>query len=143
MVTTVRQMLSRGGTVHSVTPSSTVLDALKLMADHNVGAVLVMEGDKLAGIFTERDIAYRVVAKGLDANTTPLSEVMTRDPETIASDQPFGRALHRMMERGFRHMPVVEGGKVVGIVSSRSAMDPALEEFVHEANRRKHYEKTR
>jgi CBS domain-containing protein len=133
----------RPRTLVEVGPEASVAEAAKLMAKKSVGAVVVVAAGQLAGIFTERDIAYRVVAKGLDANATRLSDVMTRDPETIASDQPFGRALHRMQARGFRHMPVVEGGKVVGIVSSRSAMDPALEEFVYEANRRKHYEKTR
>jgi CBS domain-containing protein len=130
-------------TLVKVGPETGVAEAAKLMAKKSVGAVVVVEAERLVGIFTERDIAYRVVAKGRDAQATPLAEVMTPAPETIESDKPFGHALHRMQERGFRHMPVVESGKVVGIVSSRSAMDPALEEFVFEANRRKHYEKTR
>lgn len=133
----------RPRTLVEVGPEALVAEAAKLMAKRSVGAVVVVEAGRLVGIFTERDIAYRVVAKGRDAGTTRLADVMTRDPETIAPDQPFGRALHRMQERGFRHMPVVDGGKVVGIVSSRSALDPALEEFVFEESRRKHYEKTR
>ena len=130
-------------TLVQVGPQTVVTEAARLMAKKSVGAVVVVEAERLVGIFTERDIAYRVVAKGRDAQATRLAEVMTPAPETIESDKPFGHALHRMQERGFRHMPVVESGKVVGIVSSRSAMDPALEEFVFEANRRKHYEKTR
>ena len=91
------------------------------------------------GIFTERDIAFRVVACGLDAQKTRLADVMTPAPDTIDPEKPFGYALLRMHERGFRHLPVIKDGKVVGIVSARNAMDPALEEFAFEAQRRDHY----
>jgi CBS domain-containing protein len=124
-------------------PETSVSQAAKLMANKNVGAVMVVEDDRLVGIFTERDLAYRVVARGLDAQTTPLADVMTPAPDTVDPGKPFGYAMLRMHERGFRHLPVVQDGKVVGIVSSRSAMDPALEEFVSEAHRRKHYEEQR
>jgi CBS domain-containing protein len=110
------------------------------MANRNAGAVLVIEDERLVGIFTERDIVIRVVARGLDAQTTRLGDVMTPAPDTIDPDKPFGYALLRMHERGFRHLPVVRDGKVVGIVSARSAMDPSLEEFVSEAQRRKFYQ---
>jgi len=120
-------------------PGTLVSKAAKLMAKKNVGAVMVVADEILVGIFTERDIAFRVVARGLDAQTTPLSKVMTPSPDTVDPDQPFGYALLRMHERGFRHLPVIKDGKVVGIVSARNAMDPALEEFVHEARRRKQY----
>ena len=124
-------------------PETVVSQAAKLMANKNVGAVMVVDDDRLVGIFTERDLAYRVVARGLDAQTTPLADVMTPAPDTVDPGKPFGYAMLRMHERGFRHLPVVQDGKVVGIVSSRSAMDPALEEFVSEAHRRKHYEEQR
>ena len=130
-------------TLVQVGPQTVVTEAARLMAKKSVGAVVVVEADRLVGIFTERDIAYRVVAKGLDARTTPIADVMTAAPDTIESDQPFGSALLRMHEKGFRHLPVVQDGKVVGIVSARSAMDPALEEFVSEAHRREHYEAKR
>lgn len=138
----VKSVIRRGSLVR-VAPDSLVTEAAKLMVRKVVGAVVVLDADRLVGIFTERDIAYRVVAEGRDPGATRVAEVMTANPETVEAGKPFGYALHRMQSRGFRHMPVVDGGKVVGIVSSRSAMDPALEEFVHEANRRKHYEKTR
>lgn len=124
-------------------PQTAVSQAARLMARKNVGAVMVLEGERLVGIFTERDLAYRVVAQGLDAQTTRLADVMTPAPDTVDAGKPFGYAMLRMHERGFRHLPVVQDGKVVGIVSSRSAMDPALEEFVSEAHRRKHYEEQR
>jgi CBS domain-containing protein len=131
------------GTLVKVGPETAVAEAARLMEKKCVGAVVVIEAERLVGILTERDIAYRVVAKGRDAQATQVAAVMTPAVETIESDKPFGHALHRMQVRGFRHMPVIESGRVVGIVSSRSAMDPALEEFVFEAHRRKHYEKTR
>ncbi|HVN34423.1 MAG TPA: CBS domain-containing protein [Casimicrobiaceae bacterium] len=116
-----------------------VNSAAKLMASRGLGAVLVVDGEQLVGIFTERDIAFRVVARDLDAQTTRLAEVMTPAPETVDPDKPFGYALLRMQEGGFRHLPVVSEGKIVGIVSARSAMDPALEEFVSEGRRRERY----
>ncbi len=124
-------------------PDTMVGQAAKLMANKNVGAVMVVDDERLVGIFTERDVVYRVVARGLDAQTTRLADVMTPAPDTVDPGKPFGYAMLKMHERGFRHLPVVQDGKVVGIVSSRSAMDPALEEFVSEAHRRKHYEEQR
>jgi CBS domain-containing protein len=124
-------------------PETMVSQAAKLMANKNVGAVMVVEDERLVGIFTERDLVYRVVARGLDAQTTRLADVMTPSPDTVDPGKPFGYAMLKMHQRGFRHLPVVQDGKVVGIVSSRSAMDPALEEFVSEAHRRKHYEEQR
>lgn len=125
--------------VLKASPDTTVQKAAKLMVEKNVGAVLIVEGDALVGIFTERDAVFRVVATGLDPAATPLAEVMTRSPCTIAPDQPFGSALLLMHEREFRHLPVIENGKLIGIVSSRSAMDPELEEFVSEAHRREYF----
>ena len=120
-------------------PQTLVSKAAKLMADKNVGAVMVVEDKRLVGIFTERDIVFRVVAQGLDARTTRLADVMTPAPDTIDPDKSFGYALLIMHERGFRHLPVIQDSKLVGIVSSRSAMDPELEEFSYEARRRKYF----
>lgn len=119
-------------------PDTTVSQAAKLMAKINVGAVMVIEKERLIGIFTERDAVFRVIAKGRDTQTTHLSEVMTSTPQTVDPDKSFGYALLMMHENGFRHVPVVENGKPIGIVSSRNALDPELEEFVAEAQRRKH-----
>ena len=125
--------------VLKASPDTLVSKAAKLMAAKNVGAIMVVEDDRLVGIFTERDVTFRVVARGLDPQATRLAEVMTCAPDTIDPDKPFGSALVVMQEGGFRHLPVVQGGKPIGIVSSRSAMDPELEEFVSESNRRKHF----
>jgi CBS domain-containing protein len=120
-----------------------VAKAAQRMAAKNVGAILVIEEGRLVGIFTERDVVFRVVAPGLDARKTRISEVMTPDPVTIHPDKPFGSALVIMHREGFRHLPVVSDGKAVGIVSARSALDPELEEFASETSRRRHFDSLR
>jgi len=122
-----------------VSPETTVSEAAGLMAGKNTGAVLVVDKQRLVGIFTERDVVFRVLAKGQDAVTTPLRDVMTSSPFTLAQGTSYGHALLLMQENGFRHVPVVDGERVVGIVTARNAMDPQLEEFVSEARRREHY----
>lgn len=119
-------------------PETTVSKAAKLMAKKNVGAVMVVDAEQLVGIFTERDAVFRVMARGLDATATPLADVMTTAPKTVDPDKTFGFALLMMHENGFRHVPVIEEGKPIGIVSARNALDPEMEEFVSEAQRRKH-----
>jgi CBS domain-containing protein len=135
---TVRTVMQRRKLLKAP-PGMSVLRATKLMAQKNVGAVMVIDGEQLVGIFTERDVVFRVVACGLDPAKTRLAEVMTGNPFTIDPDKPFGYALLLMHEKGFRHLPVLDGGKPIGIVSARSAMDPYLEEFVSEAQRREHF----
>ena len=110
----------------------TVTEAALLMREKNIGATMVVQGDQLAGIFTERDALFRVVAPGLDGKTTLLAEVMTRNPQTLSPDDYFARALHLMHAGGFRHVPVVEDDRVVGMVSARDALGPELEGFVYE-----------
>ncbi|TMG76170.1 MAG: CBS domain-containing protein [Betaproteobacteria bacterium] len=116
----------------------TVTEAARRMKERRVGALLVMREDRLAGIFTERDALFRVIAEGRDPATTRLVEVMSANPRTISPDRPFGHALHMMHEGGFRHVPVVEEGKPVGVVSARDALGPELEAFVSELGEREH-----
>lgn len=108
------------------------------MAKKKVSAIMVVEDDRLVGIFTERDAVFRVIARKRDPHSTRLADVMTTAPRTVAPEESFGYALLLMHERGFRHVPVVENGAPVGIVSARNALDPDLEEFESEAQRRKH-----
>ena len=122
----------------TASPSSTVAKAAKRMTKRKVGAILVVEDDRLVGIFTERDAVFRVIAEDRDPGTR-LSEVMTPSPKTITPDKSFGYALLLMHENGFRHLPVTENGKLLGIVSARNALDPDLEEFAAEAHRREHF----
>ncbi|HVO91181.1 MAG TPA: CBS domain-containing protein, partial [Casimicrobiaceae bacterium] len=95
--------------------------------------------ERLVGILTERDVVFRVVARERDPKSTAISEVMTVNPQTIDPRESLGRALLIMHENRFRHLPVVEEGKLIGVVSARSAMDPDLEEFNVEEHRRRHY----
>lgn len=117
-------------------PEMTVGEAARLMAQRKVGATMVVEDHRLVGIFTERDAVFRVIATGRDVQATRLSEVMTASPVTVDPDKSYGYALLLMHEKGFRHMPVLDGDRLVGIVSARNAMDPDMEEFVSESRRR-------
>ena len=121
----------------TATAEVTVADAARLMKKKSVGAVMVVKDNgRLAGIFTERDAVFRVLAEGRDPKTTRLSDVMTPQPQTITPEKPFGHALLMMYESGFRHVPVVEDGKPVGMVSARDALGPELQEFESELQRR-------
>lgn len=117
-------------------PESLVTDAARLLAGSKLGAVMVVQGDQLTGIFTERDAVCRVLAAGLDAGSTPLARVMTPAPITVDPEGSFGHALLLMHQHGMRHVPVVEHGRPVGIVCARDALDPEMEEFACEAQRR-------
>lgn len=134
--TPVREIMDRRKLLLAA-PQSTVRAAAESMSERGVGAVLIVDNKRLLGILTERDIVFRVVARGLDTATTRVADVMTADPKTIAPDKAFGLAMVLMHENGFRHLPVVENDAPIGIVSSRSALDPELEEFVSEERRRK------
>ena len=127
----------------TATPDTTVRAAARLMAKRKVSAVMVVEGERLVGVFTERDAVVRVLARGRDADTSRLAEVMTSEVKTIEPEQSFGYALLLMHENGFRHLPVVEGDRPVGVVSARAALNPDLEEFTAEAERRKYYSRVR
>ena len=104
----------------------TVLEAAILMKEKGKGALLVVEGTRLTGIFTERDALFRVIAAGRDPATTLLADVMTPQPQTMHPDEPFVKALRLMHKRGFRHLPVVEHGRPLGVVSARDALDDDL-----------------
>ncbi len=116
----------------------TVAAASRLMKTRRIGAILVLDKGRLAGIFTERDALFRVIAEGRSPDTTRLSEVMTVNPRTIAPDRPFGHALHLMYEGEFRHVPVVEDGRPLGMVSARDALGPDLKQFISELDKRAH-----
>lgn len=105
----------------SVTPTTTIAEAATVMGTRKVGAALVIDRDRLAGIFTERDI-LRALASQFDAAGHAVSGWMTPDPQTLTSDADVAEARALMLERGFRHVPIVDGGRVVGIVSLRDVM---------------------
>lgn len=113
---TVDEVMSKD--LVTVEPTATVAEAATVMGEHHVGSALVLEGGKLVGIFTERDVV-RALAQHFDAAGHPVSSWMTRNPTTIAPDAPVREALDRMLAGGFRHLPVIQGGTVVGMVSMR------------------------
>jgi CBS domain-containing protein len=127
---TVRQVIEGQQPVTALS-TTTVTDAARLMKEHNIGALMVCDDEKLVGVFTERDALFRVLAAGLPG-TTSLADVMTANPQTIPADSGFSTALHIMHDGHFRHLPVVDNGRVVGIVSVRDALGPELESFVFE-----------
>lgn len=103
----------------TVTPKALVTEVSALMAKRHIGAILVIEKGRLAGIFTERDALVRVLAKGIDPATTLVGEVMTRNPDTIQPTESVQTALDLMAERGYRHLPVIDDGRLYGIISIR------------------------
>ena len=121
-----------------VPPTMAVDEAARLMKRNGVGAVMVVEKDRLVGIFTERDGMFRVIAAGRNPHATRLSTVMTRNPRTVDPDKPFGHALFLMVEGGFRHVPVVENGHPIGMVSARDALGPDFQRFSEELVNRDH-----
>ena len=131
----IRDLIT-GQKILTAAKETTVSEAARLMKKMNVGAVMVVEKEKLVGIFTERDVVFRVLAESRDPKATRLAEVMTAKPRTISPDRPVGHALHLMFESGFRHVPVVEHGRPVGMVSARDALGPELQEFEAEVQRR-------
>jgi CBS domain-containing protein len=114
--------------MYTVSPASTVIDALRLMAEKNVGAVLVMNGAALAGIFTERDYARKVVLKGKNSKETTIGEVMTGRVITVDPTWTAGQCMALMDEQHIRHLPVLEQGNVVGVISIRDANRAVVEE---------------
>ncbi len=114
----------------------TVRDATRRMVAAHVGAVMVTRGGRLVGIFTERDALARVLAEGRDPDRTTVAEVMTPEPHAVSPDRPLGHALHLMYDGNFRHMPVVESGRPVGMVSVRDALGPELAAFEAELHQR-------
>jgi CBS domain-containing protein len=128
--------LIAGQKILTVPGETTVREAAQLMKKMRVGAAMVIAKHKLIGIFTERDALFRVLAGGKDPATTQLSDVMTAKPQTVTADHQFGYALHLMYEGGFRHVPVVENGRPIGMVSARDALGPELQQFAEELERK-------
>jgi len=119
----VRQMLSeKGSAVVSITPDTSVFDALNIMNEKNIGAVLVMEDEELVGIFSERDYARKVILAGRSSKITEVKELMTCKVYCIDPSRTIQDVMELMNEHGFRHVPVVESEKVIGVLSSGDVM---------------------
>jgi len=118
----------RGKTLYFTEVGKTVLEVSQLMAEHNIGALPVLDGSRLAGIFSERDIMTRCVAKKLDPASTKVDEVMTRKVILMEAGDSYDYCLRIMKQRGIRHIPVREGDKLIGMVSIRDLMQSDAEE---------------
>jgi CBS domain-containing protein len=117
-VNNVRQLLqTKGKDVWSITPGTSVLDALKLMADKNIGALMVIDGERLAGIFSERDYARKVTLKGKSSRELTVAEVMTTDVISVRPEQTIVDCMELMTEKRIRHLPVIDAGRTVGVIS--------------------------
>src|SRR5215469_3250035 len=117
-MTTVRQLLSRKGReIFSVAATAPVLDAIRAMAAHHVGALLVMRGETLEGIVSERDYARKVILMGRSSADTPVRDIMSSPVITVLPDASVEQCMQIMTERRVRHLPVLDGGRVIGIVS--------------------------
>ena len=128
-MTTIRQILASKPDVYSVPPEATVLDALKRLAEKNVGALLVMKGDRLVGIFSERDYARRTILHGRSSRETAVHEVMTTEVFSITPDAAAGECMVHMTDRHIRHLPVIEAGKVVGVISIGDIVRAVMEDM--------------
>ncbi|MAZ35413.1 MAG: CBS domain-containing protein [Thalassospira sp.] len=122
--------------IATLNPADSVMDAVNMMTERKIGAVIIVDNSaRLAGIFTERDLVNRVVAKGLDTASTPLKQVMTANPDTLGPDDTAMNALELMSARRYRHLPVIDGETVVGMVSIRdlfNVVKAQLEEDLRE-----------
>ncbi len=128
-MTTIRQILARKPEIYSIGPEATVFEALGLMEEKNVGALLVMKGEQLVGIFSERDYARRMILQGRTSRETPVREVMTSKVFVITPDTTSGECMMNMTDRHIRHLPVVEGGRVVGVISNGDVVQSVIHDL--------------
>jgi CBS domain-containing protein len=126
---TVRDLLrKKGGQIHSVSPHSSVYEALQLMADKNVGAVLVLDGSRLVGILSERDYARQVVLKGKASKETPVREIMTTRVVCVVPEQTIEDCMALMTDKRIRHLPVLEEGQLAGVLSIGDVVKAVISE---------------
>ncbi|MGA2189510.1 MAG: CBS domain-containing protein [Steroidobacteraceae bacterium] len=126
---TVNQLLQvKGGQIFSVAPTDSVLHAIEIMATRHVGALLVMTQGSLLGIISERDYARKVILKSRSSSDTQVEEIMTASPTTVSPQDTVHRCMELMTEGRFRHLPVVESGRVVGMLSIGDLVKAVIEE---------------
>jgi CBS domain-containing protein len=118
----------KGRVVHSIAPEAPVLDAIRLMAQHGVGALLVMQGGKLLGVVSERDYARKVILKGKSSNDTAVSHIMSAPVLTVNAQQSVHECMRIMTEHRIRHLPVVDGEHVIGVLSIGDLVRAVVEE---------------
>ena len=130
---------SKGQEIISVTADASVLDAIKIMADRAIGSLLVMQGDELLGIVTERDYARKVIVKGRSSETTAVGEIMTAKVRTATINDTVNNCMAIMTERRIRHLPVVDDGKVIGMISIGDLVQAIISDQQEEIEHLEHY----
>jgi CBS domain-containing protein len=114
----IRDILeAKGHEVYTISPDATVYEALSLMAEKNVGALVILEGETLEGLISERDYARKIILKGKFSKDTPVHEIMSREPVTVTMDDDLEHCMELMTDKRVRHLPVVEEGRLIGIIS--------------------------
>ena len=136
----VNQLLDgKGRDIVSIGPAASVFDAIKLMADKAVGSLMVMDGEAMLGIVTERDYARKVILKGRSSNSTSVSEIMTREVLTTSAAESVKSCMELMTEKRIRHLPVVEDGKVVGMISIGDLVNAIISDQQEEIEQLENY----
>ncbi len=137
---TVRQLLeAKPVEIHAVPPDAPVIEAIRLMAEHHVGALLVMDGARLAGILSERDYARKVVLQGRSSKDTPVRDIMTARVITVGPGDSADHCMQLVTDRRIRHLPVIEGDAVLGVVSIGDLVRAVIEEQRQELDHLQRY----
>ncbi|HTY49395.1 MAG TPA: CBS domain-containing protein [Steroidobacteraceae bacterium] len=139
MTTTVELLRQKPAVVHSIGPDAPVLEAIKRMAEHGIGALLVMRGGELLGVVSERDYARKVILQGRSSSDTPVREIMSSPVITVRPDQTARACMQIMTERRVRHLPVMAGGQLLGVLSIGDLVREVLEEQQQTIEQLEHY----
>ncbi len=129
----------KGSTVYHITPDSSVFEAIKLMSEKRIGALVVLEDESLRGIISERDYRDKVILKGRTSKTTTVKEIMTSDVYWVPPDATIKKCMALMTEKKFRHLPVMENDKVVGVISIGDLVKQIISDQKVEINHLKNY----
>lgn len=140
-MTTAAQILSSkpDKTIYTITPAASVFDAVKLMAEKSIGALLVMEGETVVGIITERDYARKIVLMARSSKDTPVRDIMTSQVIYVRPDQTSGECMGLMTETRLRHLPVMDNGKLIGLVSIGDLVKDVISEQKFAIEQLQHY----
>ncbi|KGO99081.1 CBS domain-containing protein [Novilysobacter defluvii] len=136
----VRHLLeSKGSEVYSVAPDAPVVEAIRLMAQRGIGALVVLDGERLAGVVSERDYARKVVLQGRSSSSTLVQEIMTPDVVQVGLDDTVDRCMQLVTDRRLRHLPVVDGDRVIGVVSIGDLVKAVIEDQQEELDQLQRY----
>ena len=137
---TIKQLLeSKGSNILTINPESSVYDSIKTMADHHVGSLLVMENDNLMGIITERDYSRKIILKGKSSKDTPVKDIMVTNVLCVQPEKSVEECMALMTDKRVRHLPVVEGDKIVGIISIGDLVKAIISEQKFMIEQLEHY----